>query len=283
MSAPDVAGILAALARLPGAPPERVDALVVSLDAVRSAEALRTGRRMPAPRRRRYSPSLSAYATGRRRNRLGRFMAALVALVVVALGLTGCATTFDPSPAQARPVSLPTLAAPPVVAYVPGKVTGAQLAPCHAQGEGTSLDALPDPYCTPGSVGTTKVDGPDGVCTPGFQTKRRAEVTRPRLFAMQAYGVRIEDSPVTEYDHRIPLSIGGSNDTSNLWPQRSDLVGKGVRNRKDSVEYTVWYAVCRSGKVALADAQRAFMGDWRDALRVLKLRAANVPAGVAAD
>lgn len=202
---------------------------------------------------------------------------ALVLALCALVSLTGCASTSVTTLDQANPVTLPTIGVPQLVPYAAGgKVTGEQLAPCRPLADGQ----LPDPHCTPGSVGEVRVDL---VCAPRFQGLHRAEVTRPRLFAMRAYGVPIEDSPIVEYDHRVPLSLGGSNDTSNLWPQRSDLVGKGSRNAKDSIEYTVWWSVCRTHTVALADAQRAFMGDWRDALRLLKIRRTLTPPGVAGD
>lgn len=206
---------------------------------------------------------------------------ALVALLAL-VGLTSCTSRIVAQPSQARSITLPGIASPPVVAYTPGRVSGTQLAPCHSSGDVRDGGELPDPHCTPGSVGEVKVDL---VCNPRFQSYHRVDVTKPRLAAMRAYGVRIEDSGVTEYDHRVPLSLGGANDVSNLWPQRSDITGARplYRNSKDAIEYTVWYAVCKRHTVALADAQRAFMGDWHDVLRVLKLRPMKVPAGVAAD
>jgi len=211
-------------------------------------------------------------------------LAALLALV----GMSGCTSTLITSSEQARSGTLPGLASPPVIPYVSGRINldPAQLAPCHAGGDVRDGGELPDPHCTPGAVGETKVDR---VCYAGragtFASLHRVDTTKARLVAMQAYGVRIEDSGVTEYDHRIPLSLGGANATSNLWPQRSDIAGARplYRNSKDAIEYTVWYAVCRSHTVSLAHAQRAFMGDWRQALQVLKLRPMKLPAGVAAD
>jgi hypothetical protein len=200
-------------------------------------------------------------------------------LAMCVLMLAGCTSAAVTGLDQARAVTLPSLGTPPLAPYVSGRVTGEQRAPCHAQGED---EQLPDPVCTPGAVGEVQVDL---VCNPRFQAYHRVDVTKARLLAMRAYGVRIEDSGVTEYDHRVPLSIGGANDTSNLWPQRSDIPNARplYRNSKDSIEYSVWYAVCRAHTVPLAQAQQAFMGDQRDVLRVLKLRPMKVPAGVARD
>jgi hypothetical protein len=211
-------------------------------------------------------------------------VAVVAALVLALASLAGCTSTLITAPDQARSGALPGLATPPVIPYAPGRINldPAQLAPCHAGGDVRDGGELPDPHCTPGAVGETKVDL---VCNPKFQAAHRVDTTKARLIAMQAYGVRIEDSGVTEYDHRIPLSIGGANATPNLWPQRSDIANARplYRNTKDAIEYTVWYAVCRAHTVPLAQAQKAFMGDWRRVLQALQLRPMKVPAGVAQD
>jgi hypothetical protein len=276
MTAPDVPGLLAALARS-SACPERARAYAVGLDAVRSARALRDGRPMPAPRRRSYSPGLAAYAARRRRNRLGQFTAALVALALLALA--GCGSALTTSLDQARPVT-PAPGVPQVIPYTdPISVTGVQRGSCLAGRGGTE----PDPICTPGSVGTTDQDL---VCAPRFQETKRPDGrtwTNPRTIAIVAYGIDEKDLSRVQYDHRIPLSLGGADDTSNLFPFVSDLPGSTTHNSKDAIEYSTWYAVCRAHTVTLDAAQRAFMGDWRVVLKVLKVRAVKPPAGVAGD
>lgn len=267
MTAPDVPGLLAALARLPGNAPAYSRAIVVGLDAVRAARALRDGRRMPTSRRRVYSPSLAAYAAGRRRNRLGQFVAALVVLALA----TGCSSSATTAFDQARPATL----APSVllIPYTdPPTVTGVQRGTCLAGDDGSS----PDPVCTPGSVGTTDVDL---VCAPRFEATKRPggrTWTNARTMAIVAYGIRDADLPRVQYDHRVPLGIGGADDVSNLWPQLSDLSRSDDYNSKDKVDTAVWRWVCKTPhpdrRQALAKAQQAFLGDWRLALSVLKIR-----------
>jgi hypothetical protein len=124
------------------------------------------------------------------------------------------------------------------------------------------------------------------VCAPRFQESKRPDGrtwTNPRTIAIVAYGIDEKDLPRVQYDHRIPLSLGGADDTSNLFPFVSDLPGSTSHNSKDAIEYSVWYAVCRARTVPLDAAQRAFMGDWRVVLKVLKVRAVKPPAGVAGD
>jgi hypothetical protein len=124
------------------------------------------------------------------------------------------------------------------------------------------------------------------VCAPRFQETKRPDGrtwTNPRTIAIVAYGIDEKDLSRVQYDHRIPLSLGGADDTSNLFPFVSDLPGSTTHNSKDAIEYSTWYAVCRAHTVTLDAAQRAFMGDWRVVLKVLKVRAVKPPAGVAGD
>jgi len=60
-----------------------------------------------------------------------------------------------------------------------------------------------------------------------------------------------------EYDHLIPLSIGGDpNDPRNLWVEPGDSP-----NPKDAIENRLLSLVC-TGRMALADAQHAIATDW---------------------
>ena len=151
---------------------------------------------------------------------------------------------------------------------VPPKVTGKQRPACFARLRGQ----LPDPACTPGSVGTTNASE---VCTPRFSSARRpAEryTRQAKTTAMLAYRIPLADRPRVEYDHLIPLSLGGSNDTSNLWPQVSDLSLVDERNSKDDVEFKLWRAVCATRTVHLADAQAQMARDWTAVEKFFSLR-----------
>jgi hypothetical protein len=219
---------------------------------------------------------------------------ATVTAIGAALALAACGGASDPglppfplkSPviapsttataAPAEPTGQPdvTLA---VFAYTdPPRITGRQAPACVARANGM----LPDPACTPGSVAATADPGDDPakaadqaeVCNAGFESHHRpATVRRFRDAAMKAYRVPAGDLGRVEYDHLIPLSLGGSNDVTNLWPQVSDLPARGFRNSKDGVELRLWRAVCVDKKVALADVQRAFARDWTAAEKFLGL------------
>ncbi|MFN3076102.1 MAG: HNH endonuclease [Alphaproteobacteria bacterium] len=64
-----------------------------------------------------------------------------------------------------------------------------------------------------------------------------------------------------ELDHLVPLSLGGSNDASNLWPQSYDT-GRWNARVKDRLENRLHRLVCVDGMVTLHEAQEAFARDW---------------------
>jgi hypothetical protein len=83
---------------------------------------------------------------------------------------------------------------------------------------------------------------------------------------MLAYGV--QGTSGYEYDHLVPLELGGAvNDPRNLWPE-PDYPGRSgfYLNPKDRLERTLNRLVC-SGRLALGAAQRAIASDWAAAYR----------------
>lgn len=93
---------------------------------------------------------------------------------------------------------------------------------CHAIGSG--LYERPDPHCTPGAVNPAVTQATIGstICRTGWtRTVRPSEsITQPEKFAnMDAYGDGRSASSY-EYDHDVPLELGGAvNDPRNLWPE----------------------------------------------------------------
>lgn len=116
-------------------------------------------------------------------------------------------------------------------------------------------EPLPDPKCTPGAVLTTSTAD---VCSKGWASSHREYFTKAqREAAFARYGVYTSDpAAYGEYDHLIPLELGGSNSTLNLWPEK----GK-IPNAKDAVEDALHSAVC-SGKISLTTAQHEIATDW---------------------
>lgn len=128
---------------------------------------------------------------------------------------------------------------------------------------------LPDPKCTPGA--STDAVTPNNIhttiCVKGYSASIRAPQsgTAPvKKAAMKAYGESASLSSTTELDHLVPLELGGSNDTSNLWPEPSDMPGKAFANTKDAVEDNLHRAVC-ANKVPLDSARDLIASDWTTA------------------
>jgi hypothetical protein len=222
---------------------------------------------------------------------------AAIGAIAAILALAACGAPADPG---LPPFSSSTPPAPPVgtwanvpteppgqpdvtlavFAYTdPPRITGRQAPACVARANGM----LPDPACTPGSVGASADPNDDPakpadqaeVCNAGFESRHRPSGTaKAKRDAMTAYHVPAADAGRVEGDHLIPLWAGGSNDLSNYWPQVSDLPGAGFRNSKDGVELRVYRATCTGpvGKrLRLADVQRAFARDWTVAEKFLGL------------
>jgi hypothetical protein len=137
---------------------------------------------------------------------------------------------------------------------------------CHARGRGAF--SLPDRHCTPGAIDPAVAAASihRTICRSGYtKTVRPPEsVTAPEKRAsMAAYGDH--GSPHDyEYDHLVPLELGGAvNDPRNLWPEPG-----GVPNPKDTLENRLRARVC-AGALSLAAAQRQIAGDWISAYRRL--------------
>jgi hypothetical protein len=141
---------------------------------------------------------------------------------------------------------------------------------CHARG--TGLYSRPDSRCTPGALNpaVTQSTTASTVCRSGWtRTVRPPEsVTEPEKFAsMRAYGDRGSASRF-EYDHLVPLELGGAvNDARNLWPEPDYAEAAGFyKNPKDELENALKRRVC-DGRMSLAQAQRAIALDWPAAYR----------------
>lgn len=70
------------------------------------------------------------------------------------------------------------------------------------------------------------------------------------------YGIAPADFASYEFDHYVPLSIGGSDDIGNLWPQPLDEA-----QQKDVVEEDA-YTQLKNGQITQAQAV-AMIKAWR--------------------
>lgn len=159
--------------------------------------------------------------------------------------------------------------APSGLAYstASGHVVQHQLASgsCHVVGRG--LYSRPDPHCTPGAVNPAVTQATIGstICRSGWTSTVRPpeSITESEKFAsMAAYGLRGPASAY-EYDHDVPLELGGAvNDPRNLWPEPDYATRSGFYlNPKDRLENALKRMVCRSA-MTLAQAQRVIASNW---------------------
>jgi hypothetical protein len=153
---------------------------------------------------------------------------------------------------------------------------------CHG-GPAADGRPLPDPACTPGAVDGTVTQANLGstLCRPGGYTssvRPPESITEPFKYSvMRAYGDG-GSAGGYELDHLVPLELGGSSDTRNLWPEPDDHPSAGVANSKDPVESQLHDLVCAAvgggPYLPLASAQRLIAADWTTA--VAKAQAAMV-------
>jgi hypothetical protein len=136
---------------------------------------------------------------------------------------------------------------------------------CHMVGSG--LQARPDARCTPGAVNPAVTTATLGstICRSGWTaTVRPPEsiTAREKRASMAAYGLSGPTSRY-EYDHLVPLELGGAvNDPRNLWPEPDYPSRRGFYlNPKDRLESLLKHRVCR-GAMTLAQAQRAIASNW---------------------
>jgi len=131
---------------------------------------------------------------------------------------------------------------------------------------------LPDPTCTPGAINPLVSQGDIGttICKAGYtETIRPPDSITQKEKVASAAAYRYTGSLLTaEYDHLIPLELGGDpNDPSNLWVEPNDNPNaNSTSNTKDTLENKLNDLVC-SGEITLAQAQRAIATDWVAALQ----------------
>jgi hypothetical protein len=124
---------------------------------------------------------------------------------------------------------------------------------------------LPRPDMTPGEADprVTQADIHQTICTSGYtKTVRPPEsVTEPmKRQSILDYGLADRKLGDYEYDHLIPLEIGGApQDTKNLWPE--PVTGKWNSYIKDKLENKLNQLVC-DNQLDLTTAQQAIASDW---------------------
>jgi hypothetical protein len=147
------------------------------------------------------------------------------------------------------------------------RVVQRQPAPGTCRASGSGLYSRPDARCTPGALNpaVTPATIDSTICRAGWTSTVRpaGSVTEPeKLASMEAYSDRSGPSAY-EYDHLVPLELGGAvNDSRNLWPEPDYSVRSGFYlNPKDRLEGALKRLVCRGG-MTLATAQRLSASEW---------------------
>lgn len=176
--------------------------------------------------------------------------------------VVGCAVFTGYAAASAdAPRSLP-------VSNASATVVQPQPRPDTCRARDTGLFSLPDPRCTPGAVSpaVTQANISSTICRRGYTEKVRPpeSVTEPEKKAsLAAYG-DTEPLHEYEYDHLVPLELGGAvNDPRNLWPEPG-----ASPNPKDALEDRLRSMVC-DGELTLAAARAAIATNWVSAYRRL--------------
>ena len=195
-----------------------------------------------------------------RRPRRGRPRVASVALAVAMLGiLTGCDDGGERVVVGAQSTPTPSIyALPPEpdakVAVAQSEEEDAPAAAVQRTADGV---ALPDPDTTSGAA-FADVANKD-ICQFHYTKSVRQPRYNDKVMAFATYGVSIHERDVYHVDHLIPISLGGSNEVKNLWPQPYD--GARGADQKNLLERQLRGLVC-SGTLTLGEAQSAIATDW---------------------
>ena len=137
---------------------------------------------------------------------------------------------------------------------------------CHYHAP-ANRQTLPDPACTPGAINPKVTPDTLGttVCRSGYTKSIRPPkvITEAEKQANAAAYGYTGPLPGVEFDHLIPLAVGGDpNDPRNLWVQPG-----ASPNPKDGIESKLHDLLC-AGRVPLGAAQQAIAADWTTALAV---------------
>ena len=121
----------------------------------------------------------------------------------------------------------------------------------------TSYASLPDWSLTPGDLCTStnddfdKFDYPENVA----RCKRHVTKSMKKKIAQDYGGIPEEEWQNYEFDHLLPLCIGGSNDLKNLWPEPLEDA-----EEKDKIENEVCRGM-RSGTMKQSEAV-SYILEW---------------------
>lgn len=140
----------------------------------------------------------------------------------------------------------------------------AEIALCAAPLSAAEL-ATPNPQLTPGAIASHDIAEVCAKEASGRYTYSRTHrVWHDKAGTLAKYGIPRSQGRLYEDDDLVPLCIGGDADPRNHWPMRWDDA-----ELKDELEREVCIRVCDLHTMSLDDAQRLFLGDWRQAYRMI--------------
>lgn len=128
---------------------------------------------------------------------------------------------------------------------------------------------LPDPVMTPGAIDpmVNQYNIGKTICVRGYTRHVRPPVAYTNRLKRRQMMLGHLPGSMRDYeeDHLISLELGGSPvDPKNLWPE--PYAGLWGARAKDRLENRLHRLVC-SGRLPLAEAQRAMRGNWIAAYR----------------
>jgi hypothetical protein len=122
---------------------------------------------------------------------------------------------------------------------------------------------LPDAGCTPGT--RYRRVGKAQVCTPGYAHRVRNVPQSRKNAVYAAYGMTTHfNGRNGEVDHLVSLELGGTNATSNLFPEAA--APRPGSHDKDRLENRLHTEVC-DGRITLRRAQHLIAENWVAAYR----------------
>ena len=120
-----------------------------------------------------------------------------------------------------------------------------------------AYDFLPNKNLTPGKAASTNVAE---VCVKDYAIKSRNVTQSTKIKVYKQYGVSVDTCRKgCKIDHLIPLSIGGSNDITNLWPH--EYGAEWTVFEKTRLEVLLRKEICNSG-MPIAEAQSCIATNW---------------------
>jgi len=115
---------------------------------------------------------------------------------------------------------------------------------------------LPDPKLTPGEALPVSLQE---LATPGRTHRERNVSAKINRQVLAEYGIAHAKKGKYQFDHLIPLELGGANTLKNIWPEPT--TGEWNAHRKDQLENRLHRLVI-SGSLDLQTAQRAIAFNW---------------------